>query len=220
MKEQVDIFVDSLNLFFSQFASYLPKVIGAIIILIVGWLLAKIIKYAAVKTLKLMRVNVLSEKAGIEKFLQDGGTKKPAVEIVGALFYWLIMLIVILAAFNALGLSVASELFNKVVLFIPNIIVGVLILIIGLFLAKFVSEVVLTYTKNIGFEHAVVIAGITQYAIIIFVVSITLTQLNIGEKIVTTAFQIFFGAICLALALSFGLGGKEWAQKTIDKYIK
>ncbi|MFC1725799.1 hypothetical protein ACFL4T_09240 [candidate division KSB1 bacterium] len=219
MQEQVDLIFESFSQFYTQLATYLPKIVGAIIILIFGWLIAKIVKMVAVKGLKLVRLNVVAEKAGIEKFLVDGGTKKPAVEIIGALFYWLIMLIVILAAFNALGLRIASELFNQVVLFIPNIIVAVMILIMGLFLAKFVSEVVLTYVKNIGFHHAEVISNITQYAIVVFVVSITLTQLNIGEKIVTTAFQAFFGAVCLALALAFGLGGRDWAKRQIDKFM-
>jgi hypothetical protein len=220
MKVQADIFIQSINEFFIKLSAFLPQIIGAIIILIIGWLIAKIIKSTSIKLLKVIRLNVVTEKAGIDKFLQDGGMKKSSIEIIGSLFYWLIMLIVLLAALNSLGLSVASELFNKIVLFIPNIIVAIIVLVLGLFFAKFVAEVLITYIKNVGIGHAETIGKITQYAIIIFVVSLALTQLSIGKEIILTAFQIFFGAVCLALALAFGLGGKEWASRIIGKLEK
>jgi len=220
MKVQADIFIQSINEFFIKLSGFLPQIIGAIIILIIGWLIAKIIKSTSIKLLKVIRLNVVTEKAGIDKFLQDGGMKKSSIEIIGSLFYWLIMLIVLLAALNSLGLSVASELFNKIVLFIPNIIVAIIVLVLGLFFAKFVAEVLITYIKNVGIGHAETIGKITQYAIIIFVVSLALTQLSIGKEIILTAFQIFFGAVCLALALAFGLGGKEWASRIIEKLEK
>jgi hypothetical protein len=220
MKVQADIFIQSINEFFIKLSAFLPQIIGAIIILIIGWLIAKIIKSTSIKLLKVIRLNVVTEKAGIDKFLQDGGMKKSSIEIIGSLFYWLIMLIVLLAALNSLGLSVASELFNKIVLFIPNIIVAIIVLVLGLFFAKFVAEVLITYIKNVGIGHAETIGKITQYAIIIFVVSLALTQLSIGKEIILTAFQIFFGAVCLALALAFGLGGKEWASRIIEKLEK
>ena len=220
MREQSDIFIQSINEFFIKLATFLPQIIGAIIILVIGWLIAKIIKSVSIKLLKLIRLNIITEKAGVDKFLQDGGLKKSSIGIIGSLFYWLIILIVLLAALNSLGLSVASELFNRIILFIPNIIVAIIVLILGLFFAKFVSEVLVAYIKNVGIKHVETIGKIAQYAIIIFVVSIVLTQLNIGEEIILTAFQIFFGAICLALALAFGLGGKEWASRIIEKFEK
>ncbi|MCK4753981.1 MAG: hypothetical protein KAS58_02035 [Calditrichia bacterium] len=218
MNDLTEVLLQSYNTFFSQLAAFLPNLIGAFLILIFGWLIAKIFRSVSIKVLKLIRLNVVTEKAGVDKFLQDGGVKRSAIEIVGALFYWLIMLIVILTAFNSLGLGVASELFNSVFLFIPNIIVAVLVLIFGLFLANFVSQIFITYLKNIEIENAATIGKITQYAIIVFVVSISLTQINVGEELVTQAFLIIFGSICLALALAFGLGGKEWAANIIKEY--
>jgi len=218
MQDLTDILLQSYNTFFTQLASFLPKLIGAVIILILGWIIAKIIKTISIKLLKLIRLNIITEKGGVDKFLHNGGVKKSPIEIIGTLFYWLIMLIVILAAFNSLGLSVASELFNQIILFIPNIIVAVLVIIFGLFLAKFISQALTTYFTNVGIENARTISKIAQYAIIVFVISISLTQINVGEEIVANAFLIIFGAICLALALAFGLGGKEWAANIMKKY--
>lgn len=220
MEDLTDILLQSYNVFFNQLASFLPKLIGAVIILIFGWIIAKIIKTVSIKVLKLIRLNVVTEKGGVDKFLHDGGVKKSSIEIIGTLFYWLIMLIVILAAFNSLGLSVASELFNQIILFIPNIIVAFLVVIFGLFLAKFISQALVTYFINVGIENTEIIGKIAQYAIVVFVVSVSLTQLNVGEEIIANAFLIIFGAICLALALAFGLGGREWAANMIKKYLK
>ena len=220
MNEFTNVFVQSYNTFFQQLSAFLPKLIGAAIILIVGWIVAKIFRAISVKFLKLIRFNVVTEKARVDQFLADGGVKRSAIEIIGSLFYWLIMLIVILTAFNSLGLTAASALFNQVFLFIPNIIVAVLVLILGLFLANLLSVAVVTYLKNIEIENAESIGKLINYAIIIFVISISLTQLNIGKELISSAFLLVFGALCLAMALAFGIGGKEWAAGVINKYFK
>ncbi|MCP9290941.1 mechanosensitive ion channel family protein [Gracilimonas sediminicola] len=217
LEEIQSVLVESYNTFFNELASFLPSLIGAILILILGWIIAKLVQTAAVKLLKLIRLDVVTEKAKIDKFLKDGGSKKSAIDILGSIIYWLIMLIVILAGLNTLGLSVASELFNQIILYIPNVIVAVLALIFGVFLAGFIAQVVSTYLSNIGVKQANMVGAIAKYAIILFVVSLSLTQLSIGEQLVTNAFLLLFGAACLALGLAFGLGGKEWAAGVIEK---
>jgi len=220
MNEFTEVLVQSYNTFFQQMAAFLPSLIGAILILIIGWIIAKIFRALSIKFLKLVRFNVVTEKAKVDKFLEDGGVKKSSIEIIGSLFYWLIMLIVILTAFNSLGLSAASALFNQVFLFIPNIIVAVLVLILGLFLANFISQALVTYLKNIEIENAESIGKLTNYAIIVFVISLSLTQLDIGKELISNVFLIVFSALCLSMALAFGIGGKEWAAGVIDKYFK
>lgn len=218
LQEIQDVLLESYNTFFNELAAFLPSLIGAILILIIGWIIAKLIKTASIKLLKLIRLDVVTEKAKIDKFLKDGGSKSSAIDILGSIIYWLIMLIVILAGLNTLGLSVASELFNQIILYIPNVLVAVLALIFGIFLAGFIAQVVITYLSNIGVTNASIIGAIAKYAIILFVVSLALTQLSIGEQLVTNAFLLLFGAACLALGLAFGLGGKEWAAGVIEKF--
>ena len=209
--------VEAYETFINKLADYLPSLIGALLILIIGWIIAKLVKTAAIKLLKLIKLDVVTEKAKIDQFLRDGGSKKTAIDILGAIIYWLIMLIVILAGLDALGLGVASELFNQIILYIPNVIVAVLALIFGVFLAGFIAQVVSTYLANVGVSNAGVIGAIAKYAIILFVVSLSLTQLSIGEELVTYAFLLLFGAVCLAMGLAFGLGGKEWAAGVIQR---
>lgn len=219
MMEQFDIVMDSLMIFWEQIVAFLPKMLGVILILLLGYIIAKVIKTIFVRFLKLIKFDVLTDKSGIEGFLKEGGVTRTAIDIIGALVYWLIMLIAILAALNSLGLSVASDLFNQIIMFIPNIIVAVVVLIIGLFLSRFTAVLVTSYFKQVGVDHADGFGKLAQYGILIFVVSIVLTQLNIGTEIVTNAFQLLFGAVCLALALAFGLGGRDWAAKNIDKFF-
>lgn len=218
MEEITDALVQSYQTFFTQLSAFLPKLIGFVLILIFGWIIAKIIRAVSVRLLAVVRLHVLTEKAKIDQFLSEGGIKQSAIEIIGTLFYWLIMLIVIVAAFNSLGLRVASELFNQVILFIPNIIVSIFVLILGLFLANFTRQVVVTYCRNVGIQNADTMGKIAQYAIVIFVVSIALTQMNIGEQILANLIVVLFGAVCLALALAFGLGGRDWASGVIEKF--
>ncbi len=219
MKEQVRIFLESSQQFLNEVATALPKIIGAILILLIGWLIAKLLKKAIIKLLLLVRLNKLSEKVGIEKFLKEGGLKKTAVDLVGSLFYWIIMLTVILAVFNSLELTSAQDLFNSIILFIPNIIVALVILLFGLYAARFIANVLSSSLKNMNDKTAEVIEKVAYIAVLVFTVFLVLGQLKIAQDIITNAFILVFGAICLAFGLAFGLGGKESAAEVL-KNIK
>jgi hypothetical protein len=220
MKEQLNLFIESSQQFFNEIAIALPRIIGALLVLLIGWIIARVVKRLSVRGLKLIRFNYLTEKSGIERFLEQGGVKVSSIDLIGTLIYWIIMLVVILATLNSLQLTAASTLFNQIMLYIPNIIVAVLILVIGIYFARLVSQALVTSLKSMGEKTASVIGTIANYAIIVLTVFIILGQLNIAGSIVNNAFIILFGALCLALGLAFGLGGKEWASKIIDKYMK
>lgn len=218
--EQMNLVVESLRSFWMELSISLPRILGAVVLLIIGWIIAKVLRKATVKILKLVRLDVVAEKAGIEDFLLRGGVRYTAITIVANLLYWFVLFTVMLAVLNSLGLDAAAELFNKVILYIPNVIVAVLVLIFGALFAKFVQGVSYTYLNNIGLSGAQVMSSVAQYAILVFVASIALEQLAIGGQILVSAFQIAFGALCLALALAFGLGGREWAAHILERIWK
>jgi len=128
--------------------------------------------------------------------------------------------VVVILVTDSLGLSKVTELFHKVVLYIPNIIIAIIVLVFGTLLARAINRVVFAYLKNIGVDGALTISTLSEYAIQIFVVFVALEQLNIGTQLLTTAFAIGFGAVCLALAIAFGLGGKDWAADVIYRLTK
>lgn len=220
MKEQFNLFIDSSQQFLNEIAVSLPRIIGAILILIIGWIIARLLKKGIMKLLYLVKFNYLTEKAGIDKFLKEGGTKSNSIDIIGTLFYWILMLIVIIATLNSLNLTVASTLFNEIMIYLPNIIVAIVILIIGIYLARMVSQVAKTSLKGMKEKTSELISQIAFVAIIVLTVFVTLGQLNIAKEIVTNAFTLVFGAICLALALAFGLGGREKAAEFLNDLSK
>ncbi|MBI4535383.1 MAG: hypothetical protein HY708_03830 [Ignavibacteriae bacterium] len=220
MMDQINVFVQSLEQFWLHLSSFLPQMLGALLLLIAGWLIAKLLRKIAIKFLKLIRLDVAAEKSGIEDFLIKGGVRYTTVTIVANLIYWFLMFTVMLAVLNSLGLEAAAGLFNRIILYIPNVIVAVLVLMFGSLFAKFVQGVSFTYLSNIGIAGAQFVSILAQWAIIIFVVSVALEQLSIGGQILVSAFQIAFGALCLALALAFGLGGREWAASILDRMWK
>ena len=217
--DQVSVALDTMQTFWQQLIQFLPTFIAALVVLVAGWLLAKVVAYGVVKGLKLVNFSTLTDRAGIDKFLKQGGIKKTTIDIIGMLIYWLIMLATWLVAFNMLGLTVVSDLVSRLTQFIPHVIVAILILTIGLYFARFISESVVAYGKNVGMEDAEIMGRLTRYSIMVFVIIIALGQMNIGEAILYPAFLILFGGIVLALALAFGIGGQKWAAGQIEKYF-
>jgi hypothetical protein len=220
VENQISMVVESVKSFLIQVGQFLPQLLAAIVILILGLLIAKFLHFIVVRGLKLIHFDVLTQTAGIDGFIKEGGIKKTTIDILGILVYWLVILLTLLTAFNSLGLGVVSELFRRVALFIPNVIVAVLILAIGLYFARFISDTVMAYSRNVGIVDAELMGRLTRYAIVIFVVITALVQVNIGTEILMDAFRILFGATCLAMALAFGIGGQKWAAGALEKFLK
>jgi hypothetical protein len=217
MQQQLDVFVASLTSFWTQLASFVPQLLAAMLLLFVGWLFANLVRTAVMKLLDLLRFDSLAEKNGIEAFLKQGNLDVSLSRILAKLAYWIVIFVVVVTVANSLGLHMVAELFNKVVLYIPNIIVAILVLVFGVLVARFINRMVFAYLNNIGVQGALTISTLAEYGVIIFVVFVALEQLAIGTTLLTAAFQIGFGAIGLALALAFGLGGREWAAGVIRK---
>ena len=218
--EQFNGILESLNRFWIDIGAFLPNLLVAALLLIIGWIVAKVVQNVTIRGLRFLRIDVFAERSGIEDFLLKGGVRFTTVTLIAALIYWTILFVVFLAVLNTLGLDIAAELFNQVILYIPNVIVAIALLIFGTLFAQFVQSALFTYLNNIGISGARLVSGIAKYAIIVFVISIALEQLAIGGDILVSAFQIAFGAFCLALALAFGLGGRDWAARVIDNVSK
>lgn len=200
-----------------QLGALLPKVVGFIIIVIIGWLLSKLFAFIIKKFLLIVRLNVVSEKAGIEGFLKKGGIKKSPVDIFSLVTYWFFMLITFVVAFNAVGLTVVSDLLNKILLYIPNIFVALVVILVGFYIAKLVAASVKVFAGNLGIARPDVAAKAANYMVLFFVFVIVLAQLGISEGIMMSAFSIALGAIGLGAAIAIGLGSKDivadWWQK-------
>ncbi len=218
---QIDIIRDSFGSFVQGITDSLPAILAATIILLGGWIVAKIAKVAVRRGLKLIKFPLLADKAGIDSFLEKGGVKHSATDMLAVLVYWLVMLIVLVIAVNVLQLEGASQLLQQILLYIPNIIVAVIVITVGLYAASLVAALVRTAAANAGIKEAGFVAAVSRYALIIFTFAIALVQLKIGQEIVANGFLILFGAACLAAALAVGLGARETVAKYLqDKFTK
>jgi hypothetical protein len=220
MEQQLDIVMTSLRSFMSDFGLFLPKLIGAVAILIVGWLVSKALQFVVVRGLKGVRFHKLTDGAGLDDFLKKGGIRTGTVDVLGAMVYWLAILMTLLTTFNVLGLTALSTLFHRVAEFVPNVIVAMLTLTIGLYFARFVADAVTTYTRNVGMVDSDLVGRLMRYAITAFVVILAIGQFNIPDRILDSVFLIMFGGAVLALALAFGFGGQKWAADKLDKMEK
>lgn len=216
--EQVNLALEPARAFLVQLGGFLPKLLLAIIILITGWLLAKFVRAVVVKGLKAVNFQVLTEKAGIDGFLQQGGIRTGTTGVLGTLAYWVVILLTLMVAFNGLGLTYITDLVSRIVLFIPKVIVAVLILAIGIYFARFVAQAISAYGKNVGMEDAELLARVSQYAIMVFVVLIALDQVHVVTDIIRQAFLILLGGVVLALALAFGIGGQKTAGDLLARW--
>jgi hypothetical protein len=211
---------EPLEAFWFQMVAVLPKLLAAVVLIVVGGIFAKFIRKIAIRLFKLVRLDVAAERSGMEDFLLQGGVKFTTVTLLANMIYWLVIFVILLGALNIIGLEVAAELFNKIILYIPNVMIAVIVLIFGMMFAKFIQGLTFTYLTNIKIDGAELISAVARYAILLFVISMALEQLAIGGQILISAFQIAFGALCLALALAFGIGGKDWAGRALDKLWK
>lgn len=216
--EQVSVAFEPVRIFMVEVGQFFPKLLVATIILVAGWLVAKLVRVALAKGLRIINFNILAERAGMDDFLKQGDIKTDTVGILALLAYWLVILLALMMAFNSLGLTYVTDLVGRVVLFVPKVIVAVLILAVGAYFARFVARAVTTYARNIGVEDADLLGRIAMYAIMVFVVLIALDQVNIGGDIVRQTFLIVLSGVVLALALAFGIGGQKWAGQLIDRW--
>jgi len=214
-----DVVIEPLRAFLVQVGAYLPRLAVAVVVLIAGWLIAKAIRFAAVKALRALNFHVLTERAGIDAFLQQGGTERDTTDVFGAVIYWVVVLVALVIAFNGLGLTHVTELLTRVLLFLPKLLVGLLVLIFGAYFGRFVGNAVQTYFRNVGVSDADLLGRIAQYAIVVFVVLIAVDQLDIGGDLVQNTFLILLAGVVLALALAFGLGGRDWAAAMLARWF-
>jgi flagellar biosynthesis protein FliQ len=216
--EKVDIMLEPVREFLLQIAGFLPKLAVALGVLIAGLLLAKLARFAIIKGLRAVNFNVLTERAGLEEFMKQGGIETDTTGIFGLLVYWVVILASLIIGFNSLGLTYITELLGHVVMFVPKVVVALLILAFGGYFARFVGKAVVSYCKNIAIQDSDILGKLAQYAIMTFVVLIALDQINVGGDIVRQSFLIILAGVVFALALAFGIGGKDAAAELIDRW--
>ncbi|MBM3245775.1 MAG: hypothetical protein FJZ13_00385 [Candidatus Omnitrophica bacterium] len=203
----------------AQISQFLVNLLLVVIILIIGWIISKVIKAMVTQILRAVKLDVISDRIELDNLLAKGGIKYSLSELIGVICYWLALLVTFVVAINAIGLTVAADLLNRIVLYIPNVIVGIFILIMGIFVATLLKNIVQTAASNVGLAQASFLANLTEVLIVTFAVLMTLEQLKIGVRVTEITVSIVLGSIGLGLALAFGLGCKDIMAKLVAEVV-
>jgi len=215
--ESNNLIAEPIRQMLTRILAYLPVLLGALLILLTGWLVASAIKRVIDWLLKAVRFDTLADKAGISEVLEKGDLGISARELISRLVYWLIMILVLVMTVDALGLPKSSDVLTSLFAYVPKVIAALLVLIVAMFLASFVSGIVRMAAGNANLPKPQLLANMSRWAIIIFAVTIAMVELDIAPLLVATTFNIILGGVVLALALAFGLGGKDAAARYLEE---
>jgi hypothetical protein len=185
---------------------------------LIGYLIAKVARFLVERGLRAMNLNVLTERAGTDNFLAQAGFHGDTCTLFGLLAFWLVLLESLVEAFRGLGLTYITDFLHRVVLFTPNLLIAMLIVIFGSYCARFVGNAVESFCREAQVPDGELLARIARYIILAFVIMIALSQVEIGGEIVQHTFLIILAGLMLALALAFGLGGRDWAAALLQRW--
>lgn len=202
-------FLERLEASFLQLGEFVPAMLAALLILFAGWLFARLVQRVVYGFLKRIRLNDMLQRGGVTQAVERSGAQVNPAKVVAQLLFWLVMFTVMLVAANALGLESLANVFSELVSYIPSVIAAIVIIIVGIVLGNFVQGLIMASAGAI--HGGTTLARIGRGGVILLAIFMALQELGIATDIVTTAFAILFGAISLALALSFGLGNRELA---------
>lgn len=214
------VLLEPARVVLAQIGQFLVSVLLVILILILGWIISRVIRTIVTKALRAIKIDDISDRIELDALLEKGGISYSLSELIGTIFYWIGLLVSFMVAINAVGLTIAAELLNKIVLYVPNIIAAMFILVLGMFAATLLKNIVTTAANNAGLSQAKLLSKVVEVVVIAFVIFVAMEQLQIGIRITELTLSIILGSVGLGLALAFGLGCKDIAARTISDLIE
>jgi hypothetical protein len=211
---------EPLEGFLNRFILFLPNLISAILLLIIGlfmgWLTRKILS----RLLMILKIDEFSERHGINNILIKGGIKEKPSSLAGRFTGWLVFFIFLIISLSSLNVPAIERLLERFFLYLPNLFVAIIILLIGYLLSDFSGRAALIASVNAGLKASGLIGRSVKLTIFLLAATMALEQLGIGRETIIIAFAIVFGGIVLALSIAFGLGGRDIAKEYLEKKLK
>jgi Conserved TM helix len=196
----------------------IPKILGFLVILLLGWFIAAALAKAVSALLRAVRFNDLAQRAGLSDFVRRMGLGTDAAGFVALIAKWFVRLIVLVSAFDALGLPAVSGVLQQLLLWLPNLVVAILALVIGGLAANALGRLVRGATAEAGLGNPDLLANVARVAVWAFAIVVAVNQLGIATTLIDTLFMATVGAVALALGLAFGLGGRETAAQIVHQW--
>jgi hypothetical protein len=204
----------ALGLLFSA----IPKVLGFALILLLGWLIASLVEKGVAALLRTIRFNDLSERSGLAEFVRKMGADTDSSGMIGAVAKWFIRLIALVVAFDALGLPAVSDVLRQLLLWLPNVVVALVVLVVGGLAARALRNLVRGAATEGGLANPKFLAQVAHTLVWAFAIVVAVNQIGIATDLVNTLFMAVVGAVALALALAFGLGGRDTASRIVHRW--
>lgn len=211
-----DAVVSAVGKSLAGFASIIPNLVGAIIVFTIGWIVAGICKNVTLRILKVLQLEPFAEKVGLSDTLKRLGTAVTPPELIGELVKWFVVIVFLTPAVEILGLTQITGILSSFLLYIPNVLVAVIIVMFGTIFADLIAQVVKGGATALGASTAGALSTITKYSIVTFAVLAALSQLGIAQRLIQTLFTGFVAMLAIAGGLAFGLGGKDLAAEILE----
>ena len=217
MTDFLSLILEPLQEFYMNFRAFAPNLLAMLVILIIGILLARVLRAILVRFLSAINFDSWSDRMGVTALLRKGDLwAKPGLAL-GAIFFWAMIIIVLMTGLSSLKINAIDQLVSQFFLYLPRALSAILILIVGYVLAGFISRAVLITAVNSGYHFARLLSQAIRLLLIVLILAMVLEELKVAPGIVLAAFSIIFGGIVLALAISFGVGGIEAAKRIIER---
>ncbi|MAT56214.1 MAG: hypothetical protein CMN32_17220 [Saprospirales bacterium] len=204
-----EVFFTSFQTFGQKIMGAIPEILGAFLIFLLGWLFSRFASKLVSKGLKLIKFDTLAEKINAQTFLNKANIARPPSEVIGTFVYWILMLLVVLSASDALGWTAVSQEVSKLLGLLPNLLVAVIFFVVGTYIATFVKDVIRSATNSLGIAAGKMISSVIFYLLLILIILTALNQAGVNTEIITSNLMIILASILGAAALSYGLASRE-----------
>lgn len=207
-----EFWTETLGTIVSDIVAWLPSLLGALLWLLLGWIVARLLQFILSNLLRRVGLDRVAERAGATQVLTNAGLNPSASYLIARVVYWLVLLVFVLAAAESLGLQGVVETLRTVIAYVPNILAAALILLLGSLIARLLGDAVGALAVQSGLSSGVIVGQAVRYILLIFVGILTLGQLGIQTTLLTTVIIVLITAIALSLALAFGIGSRDLAR--------
>lgn len=214
------VIIEPFDTFLERFQQFLPNLLSFILVLFVGLVLGLVLKTIFLRFFRAIKLDKFSERSGMVEMLKKGGVKESISLILARLISWLTVISFFILSLRSLNVPVIERILERFILYLPNVFVATVILFFGYMLSNFLGRTALIAAVNAGLKLAGLLGRFVKLTIFLLAGTMALEQLGIGRETIIISFAIIFGGIVLALALAFGLGGRDLAKEYLEKKIK
>ncbi|HEX6628143.1 MAG TPA: hypothetical protein VF105_09320 [Gemmatimonadaceae bacterium] len=213
-----DTLIGSFRDAFSMILGAIPRILGFIVVVAIGWFVSSLLARAVLGLLRAIHFDELMQRSGLADFMNKMGTGTDSAGIVAGIVKWLVRVVVLLVAFDVLGLPAVSDVMRQLLLWLPNLVVAIFVLFIGGIAARALGNVVRGATAEAGFTNPETLANVVRTTVWAFAIVVAVNQLGIATNLINTLFTGLVGALALACGLAFGLGGRDLASRSLENW--